>query len=93
MGSQWPLRKSGWNLERGLVGRTRSAALRPGARLAREWHGKTHHVLVTENGFEYRDRRYHSLTAIACEVTGSNWSGPRFFGLMVPGARGADAGQ
>jgi hypothetical protein len=28
-------------------------SLKPGARLVREWHGRTHTVMVTEDGFEY----------------------------------------
>jgi hypothetical protein len=55
--------------------------LRPGSRLARDWHGRTHHVLVVDDGYSYRDRHYRSLTAIAREITGVAWSGPRFFGL------------
>ena len=59
----------------------RSPPLRPGTRLTREWHGRTHHVHVVVRGFEYRDKPYRSLTAIAREITGARWSGPRFFGL------------
>lgn len=55
--------------------------LRPGSRLARDWGGRTHHILVVEGGYHYRDRPYRSLTAIAREITGAAWSGPRFFGL------------
>ena len=55
--------------------------LRPGTRLARDWHGRTHHVLVLDDGYHYRERRYRSLTAIARDITGAAWSGPRFFGL------------
>ncbi len=57
------------------------ARLRPGTQLARDWHGRTHHVLVLEDGYSYRDRSYRSLTAIARDITGAAWSGPRFFGL------------
>ena len=64
----------------------RAPPLRPGTRLTREWHGRTHHVHVVERGFEYRDKPYRSLTAIAREITGARWSGPRFFGLA--GVRG-----
>ena len=63
----------------------RAPPLRSGTRLTREWHGRTHHVHVVERGFEYRDKSYRSLTAIAREITGARWSGPRFFGLA--GAR------
>jgi hypothetical protein len=59
----------------------RAASLRPGTRLVRDWHGKTHQVLVLDDGFLFEDRRYASLTRIACDITGANWSGPRFFGL------------
>ena len=52
-----------------------------GARLVREWNGRTHTVTVQEEGFTYAGRSYRSLTAIAREITGAHWSGPRFFGL------------
>lgn len=55
--------------------------LKPGTKLVRAWKGKTHTVLVLDNGFEYQAKRYTSLTQIADEVTGAHWSGPRFFGL------------
>jgi hypothetical protein len=60
-------------------------ALKPGARLVREWHGRTHTVTVTENGFEYAGVSYSSLTRIAKKITGAYWSGPRFFGLVRAG--------
>ena len=63
------------------TGKPREPGVRPGTRLTREWHGRTHHVQVTEGGYDYRDKRYRSLTAIAREITGAGWSGPRFFGL------------
>ncbi len=56
-------------------------ALRPGARLVREWHGRSHVVSVTEAGFDYAGASYRSLTEIAKLITGAHWSGPRFFGL------------
>lgn len=55
--------------------------LRPGARLVREWNGIAHTVDVVDGGFRYKDRVYVSLTAIAREITGVHWSGPRFFGM------------
>ncbi len=55
--------------------------IRPGARLVREWRGKTHTVIVTDGGFEYAGKAYASLTRIAHEITAAHWSGPRFFGL------------
>jgi hypothetical protein len=55
---------------------------KPGTRLVREWHGVTYEVVVTDDGYLWQDRVYRSLTAIAREITGANWSGPRFFGLL-----------
>ena len=55
--------------------------LEPGTRLIREWNGVTHTVDVTDDGFEWQDQRYGSLSEIAREITGARWSGPRFFGL------------
>jgi hypothetical protein len=57
-------------------------SLKPGARLVREWHNRTHTVTVTEDGFEYAGLTYSSLTKIAHKITGTHWSGPRFFGLV-----------
>ena len=61
-------------------------SLKPGARLVREWHGRTHTVTVTEDGFDYASVTYPSLTKIAKKITGAHWSGPRFFGLVRAGA-------
>ena len=55
--------------------------LRTGTTLMRQWRGRTHTVLVGEDGFEYEGRQYRSLTVIAERITGAHWSGPRFFGL------------
>jgi Protein of unknown function (DUF2924) len=51
------------------------------ATLVRQWRGRSHAVLVHEDGFEYESRRYRSLTVIAERITGAHWSGPRFFGV------------
>jgi hypothetical protein len=58
-----------------------AASLRPGAKLVREWHGRTHVVVVTNTGFDFAESSYQSLTQIAKLITGAHWSGPRFFGL------------
>lgn len=70
-----PLRRTG------TVAKPRTVTLKPGARLLRELNGETHVVLVLEKGFEWRGRRWRSLSVIAREITGARWSGPRFFGL------------
>lgn len=54
-----------------------------GAHLVREWNGRTHRVEVVEEGYRFDGRVYRSLTAIAKRITGTNWSGPRFFGLTA----------
>ncbi len=59
----------------------KSSALKPGGRLIREWNGVSHVVDVTDSGFDWRGKRYRSLSAVAREITGAHWSGPRFFGL------------
>ena len=55
--------------------------MKPGLRLVREWRGETHTVLVLDDGFEWNGKRRRSLSAIAREITGTQWSGPSFFGL------------
>ncbi len=67
----------------GRVGPAPSLSLKPGARLVREWQGRTHTVTVNEDGFEYAGVNYASLTKIAEKITGAHWSGPRFFGLSA----------
>ena len=47
----------------GRIGPTPGLSLKPGARLVREWHGRTHTVTVTEDGFEYAGTGYPSLPA------------------------------
>jgi hypothetical protein len=73
------------NLRRMLQGRVGDAtckpAIKPGSRLVREWNGRTHHVEVLEQGFRWNDRTFKSLSSVAKAITGSHWSGPRFFGL------------
>jgi hypothetical protein len=65
----------------GRVGSAPSLSLKPGARLLQEWHGRTHTVTITEDGFEHEGASYPSLSKIAKKITGAHWSGPRFFGL------------
>jgi hypothetical protein len=57
------------------------ATTKPGTVLVREWQQEQHHVLILDEGYLYRDRRFSSLSQIANEITGARWSGPRFFGL------------
>ena len=68
----------------GDIARNRVAHLKPGAKLLREWQGKSHSVIVLEDGFEWGGKRWRSLSAIARAITGAHWSGPRFFGVKDP---------
>ena len=63
--------------------RARAGVLRPGSRLVRRWRGTSYSVSVLNGEFEFRDKRYKSLSEIAREITGTRWSGPRFFGCRV----------
>jgi hypothetical protein len=72
--------------------RSRALRLRQGAKLMREWRGETITVLVLEDGFEWGGKRWRSLSMIAREITGTRWSGPRFFGIDK-GKRRADTGR
>ena len=56
-------------------------SLRPGIVLTREWKGVVHKVLVQHQGFLYADKSYGSLSDVARAITGTQWSGPRFFGI------------
>ncbi len=62
-------------------GRKTAPTLQSGARLVREWNGVNHVVEVIEGGSVWNGDRHRSLSAIARAITGSRWSGPRFFGL------------
>lgn len=54
---------------------------KPGTQYVREWNGRTYQVTSVEGGFEMDGRIWPSLSAIAKHITGTTWSGPRFFGL------------
>jgi hypothetical protein len=69
------------DFEKGALSFDPGRVLKAGATLVRQWRGRTHTVLVREDGFEYEGRRYRSLTVIAEQITGAHWSGPRFFGM------------
>ena len=59
----------------------------PGMRLAREWAGARHEVVVIESGVVYEGVTYRSLSAVARHITGMHWNGPRFFGLRQENER------
>jgi hypothetical protein len=61
----------------------RPRRLKPGTVLVREYQGARHTVTVVANGFVWRETTYASLSTIARAITGTNWNGPRFFGLRI----------
>ena len=65
------------------------SVLKAGTRLVRKWQGKVHSITVLANTFEYLDKEYKSLSAIARLITGTRWSGPVFFGLKTRGNHAA----
>lgn len=75
------------------IGRGKSAPetarrrLKPGTVLVREYQGERHSVVVAADGFIWRDETFASLSTIARLVTGTNWNGPKFFGLRLRSAK------
>jgi hypothetical protein len=59
----------------------RRRRIKPGTELIRHWAGTAHRVVVPEGGFAYAGQTHTSLSEIARLITGTNWNGPRFFGL------------
>jgi hypothetical protein len=57
--------------------------LKPGTVLVRDHAGRRHTVTVVRDGFVWEGNTYSSLSAIARAITGTAWSGPRFFGTKV----------
>ena len=60
----------------------------PGGLIVKQFKDQTIVVKVVDDGFEYDDRRYSSLSAIAQEITGTKWNGFLFFGLTKENTRG-----
>lgn len=63
------------------VGDARCQRLKAGTVLVREFGGARHCVIIAAEGFVWQEKTYSSLSAIARIITGTNWNGPRFFGL------------
>ena len=63
--------------------------LKPGTLLAREHGGAMHRVVVVPDGYVWNDKTYRTLSEIGGAITGTKWSGPRFFGLRDKGDKPA----
>ena len=64
-----------------IAGGTGAVRANPGTRFVREWRGKVHVVTMSDDGrYRWNDRDWNSLSLIARTITGTQWSGPAFFG-------------
>jgi hypothetical protein len=61
--------------------RPRRRQLKPGTVLVRDYQGQRYTVTVAREGFDWNGTSYPSLSAIARAITGTAWSGPRFFAV------------
>ena len=57
--------------------------------LGREWNGQMHRVAVLTEGFALDGKTHRSLTKVAFAITGTRWSGPKFFGLRDRRSKGS----
>jgi hypothetical protein len=55
--------------------------IKPGTKLIRSWKGETHIVTALDQGFEWKRKRYESLSEVARAITGTRWNGLLFFGV------------
>ena len=75
--------------EGGSLEVTQTRSFKPGTKLIREWKGKVHEVVIAGGTYIWAGQNYRSLSQIARAITGTRWSGPRFFGLEA-GQRAAN---
>lgn len=68
---------------RGSIQGTPAGAFKAGTKLVRVWKGEVHEVTIHDDGYVWTGKRYGSLSEIARLITGTRWSGPRFFGMEV----------
>ena len=66
---------------RTIVGKAKNSDLLVGTKICKEYNSCLHEVEVIKDGFEYMGQKWKSLSAIATKITGTKWSGPKFFGL------------
>jgi hypothetical protein len=66
----------------------RTAELRPGTVLGREWSGQMQRVAVLSDGFAWNGKTFPSLSGVALAITGTRWNGPKFFGLRDKSSKG-----
>ena len=67
-----------------IAGGTAAVRTNPGTRFVREWRGRVHVVTLSDDGrYRWNDRDWNSLSLIARTITGTQWSGPAFFGTKT----------
>lgn len=74
----------------GRLAMERELKPKPGTRLIREWKGASHVAEIIDDGVRYEGEDYGSLSEVARVITGTRWSGPRFFGLKQPESSARD---
>ena len=67
--------------------------IKPGSELVRTWKGKTYRITMMADGFAYDGEKFASLSEIASNITGTNWNGPRFFGLRSSSSKADGDGR
>ena len=82
-------------LERIGVGKVLAKApkMSAGVRFLREYSGVNHVVERAAAGYLWNGKSFASLSAIAKEITGAHWSGPRFFGMSKATAVSSPLGK
>ncbi|MEL6735544.1 MAG: DUF2924 domain-containing protein [Pseudomonadota bacterium] len=69
-------------LKKVSLGAIATPRAKAGTLLVREWNGRTYQVEVVDGAYIMDGKSWRSLSAIARHITGSHWSGPRFFGVQ-----------
>jgi hypothetical protein len=77
--------------ETGSMRVSAGVGIKPGTKLIRECKGRVHEVTVLDDTYIWSGKQYRSLSQIARAITGTRWSGPRFFGLETPASGSAAA--
>ena len=70
-------------------GSQRKLSLGAGTQLIRDWGGTRHMVIVRKDGYEYKEKLYKSLSAVASDITGTRWNGWVFFGIKKSSNQGS----
>jgi hypothetical protein len=69
--------------------RTAERNLKIGTVMVRDYQGRRHTVTVAPEGYVWEGNAYSSLSAVARAITGTAWSGPRFFALKSSAGQNA----